>query len=86
MLNEGSFDYDWKDRKIFSPLPQPAAGASFGRQKIDPERKLLLVTYHLDPDNVSLGNNIVSISVTHQVAHTLRQLKVEKVELHITQK
>ena len=85
LLDEGSFDYDWKDRKIFSPLPQPNAG-SYGYREVDPKQKLLLVTYDLDSNNVSLGNNIVSISVTHQVAHTLRQLKVEKVELHITQK
>ena len=84
LLGGGIFNYDWKDRKIYSPLPQPASGSSYGRREVDPEQKLLLVRYALDPDNVSLGGNNVAISVTHQVAHILRQLQVEKVELHVT--
>ena len=81
-LGEGAFDYDWKDRKIFSPLPQQNAG-SYGYREVDPEQKLLLVTYDVDPDAVRLGDNSVAISVTHQVPHILRQLQVEKVELHV---
>ena len=82
LLGGGVFDYDWKDPKIFSPLPQQNSG-SYGYREVDPEQKLLLVTYNLDPDAVRLGDNSVSISVTHQVAHILRQLQVEKVELHV---
>ena len=83
-LGEGILDYDWKDPKIFSPLPQQNAG-SYGYREVDPEQRLLLVTYDVDPDDVSLGNNTVAISVTHQAAHILRQLQVEKVELHVIQ-
>ena len=59
----------------------------------NPEQKLLLVTYDIDPDEVSLGDNTVSVSLT-QLAHpylvpvrsnAVRRLQVEKVELHITQ-
>ena len=82
LLSEGAFDYDWKDPKIFSPLPQQNAG-SYGYREVDPKQKLLLVTYDLDPDDVRLGDNSVAISVTHQVPHILRQLQVEKVELHV---
>ena len=82
-LGEGAFDYDWKDRKIFSPLPQQNAG-SYGHREVDPGQKLLLLTYDVDPGNVRLGDNTVAISVTHQVPHILRQLQVEKVELHVT--
>ena len=81
-LGEGAFDYDWKDPKIFSPLPQQNAG-SYGHREVDPEQRLLLVTYDLDPDAVRLGDNSVAISVTHQAPHILRQLQVEKVELHV---
>lgn len=83
-LGEGVFDYDWKDRKIFSPLPQPNSGTGYSRREVDPEQKLLLVTYDLDPDAVRLGDNTVAISVIHQAPHILRQLQVEKVELHVT--
>jgi len=91
LLGDGAFDYDWKDPQIFSPLPQQNAG-SYGYREVDPEQKLLLVTYDIDPDQVSLGDNTVSVSLT-QLAHpylvpvrsnTVRRLQVEKVELHIT--
>ena len=84
LMGEGVFDYDWKDRKIFSPLPQPNSGTGYSRREVDPEQKLLLVTYDLDPDAVLLGDNTVSISVTHQAPHILRHLQVEKMELHVT--
>jgi hypothetical protein len=63
LLGGGAFDYDWKDPKIFSPMPQQTAG-SYGYREVDPEQRLLLVTYDVDPDDVLLGDNTVSISVT----------------------
>jgi len=90
LLSEGAFDYDWKDPKIFSPLPQPSSGG-YGHREVDPEQRLLLVTCDVDPNNVTLGDNTVSISVTVQASpyrgrttsSVTRQLQVEKVELHV---
>ena len=89
-LGEGAFDYDWKDRKIFSPLPQQNAG-SYGYREVDPEQRLMLVTYNVDPDEVSLADNTVAISLTQLAqpylvpvrSNTVRRLQVEKVELHV---
>ena len=90
LLDKGLFDYDWKDPKIFSPLPQPNAG-SYGDREIDPKQRLLLVTYNLDPNYVLLGDNMVSICLTHMAApynartsgSVARKLQVEKIELHV---
>ena len=91
-LGEGVFDYDWKDPQIFTPLPQQNAG-SYGYREADPEQRLLLVTYDIDPGEVSLGDNTVAISLTQLAlpylvpvrSNTVRRLQVEKVELHVIQ-
>ena len=81
-VGEGTFDYDWKDPQIFSPLPQPNAG-SYGLREADPDQKLLLVTYDVDPGAVRLGDNSVAVSVTQVTPRRFPQLQVEKVELHV---
>ena len=90
LLDAGYFDYNWKDPKIFSPLPQQNAG-SYGYREVDPKQRLLLVTYNLDPNYVLLGDNMVSICLTHMAApynartsgSVARKLQVEKIELHV---
>ena len=90
LLGDGAFDYDWKDPKIFSSLPQQNAG-SYGYREVDPEQRLLIVTYDVDPDEVSQGDNTVSVSLTQLAlpylvpvrSNAVRQLQVEKVELHV---
>ncbi len=81
-LGESNYDYKWKDPQIFSPAPQPPAGANC-QYKVDPNQKLLLITYVVKPYIVQTGKNIVGIWVNHQEPHVGRQLCVEKVEMHL---
>jgi hypothetical protein len=80
-LAHGRYDFAWKDGQIFSPRPQPPSGRD--DYPIDPEQKLLRLEHAVAPAWCRVGQNHVSIRVISQAPHCVREIHVEKVELHL---
>lgn len=71
----------WKDGQIFSPKPQPNSGGR-GVYPVDPEQKLLRISYAAPAALVRRGENEVSIRVMDRPSYRIGEdIQVEKIEL-----
>ncbi|MDP6369599.1 MAG: family 10 glycosylhydrolase [Planctomycetota bacterium] len=83
VLPNGRCDLAWQDRQILFPDPQPSAGGAASRT-VNPEQRLLRISYAVAPALLYTGPNTVSVRVVHQAPHLLQQFRIEKVELELT--
>ena len=76
----------WKDPQIFSPKPQPASGGK-GDYRVDPEQKLILLTYSVPPRQFRLGENRVDLRVISRQPYRVHwpecNTVVEKLEVAV---
>ncbi len=83
LLRAPQADPACKDAQIFSPRPQPASGGS-GEYRIDPEQRLLSLTFRLEPAWIRQGRNRVSARVVQRGSYPIgAQIQVEKIELAV---
>jgi len=81
-LEEATYDFGWKDGQVFSPNPQRISGGD-GIFPIDPNQKLLLLTFPVSPKIVRQGKNDVRIWVSNRIPFMpCVEIQVEKVEIH----
>ncbi|MCF7853391.1 MAG: family 10 glycosylhydrolase [Candidatus Pacebacteria bacterium] len=82
VLEDGVYDLAWQDAQILFPEPQAAAGSLSGRT-VNPEQKLLRISYSIPCEFLRTGSNTVSVAVTRQAPHILRRFRIEKIEVKL---
>ncbi|MCE5215425.1 family 10 glycosylhydrolase [bacterium] len=75
-------DHGWKDPQIFSPAPQPASGGR-GQYAVDPRQQLLRLDFLLPASLCRRGWNRVDVWIADRIAYVVRDIALEKVELHV---
>ncbi len=74
----------WKDPQIFSPKPQPNSGGT-GVYPVDPNQKLLRITYPVPAALLRRGENQIAVRVLDRPAYRIGEdIQVEKIEIAIT--
>jgi hypothetical protein len=81
-LEDGVYDPAWQDSQILFPEPQAAAG-SLRQRPVNPEQRLLRISYPVPSASLRTGSNTVSVAVGHQAPHILRRFRIEKMELTV---
>ena len=83
LLGDEKRDSTWKDPQIFSPAPQPNSGGE-GDYKVDPNQKLLLLVFPVQPQDVRFALNDISLRVVdRQPYRPGADIKIEKIELKL---
>ena len=80
-LDAGRYDFEWKDRQIFSPHSQPVSG--YAVPPVNPNQKLLRISFHVPLGICKLGENSVDLRSVTRTPHLLCPLRIEKVEIHV---
>jgi hypothetical protein len=77
-------DAQWKDARIFSPLPQPETVSPGSVVRNVDAQKLTRIEFHVPVESLKRGPNTLAISVNRTGPFPpSRPVKVEKVELHL---
>ena len=83
VLESAVDDYQWQDRQIFSPAPQPATCSS-DLPDIDPDQRLLRKDFPVPPELCRVGENQVRVHIITRIPHDSREfISVEKLEAHV---
>ena len=84
VLNRDLVDPQWKDARIFSPLPQPETVTFGGIVKNLDAQKLTRVEFKVPAESLKRGSNTLAIAVNRTGPFPAsKPVKVEKVELHL---
>ena len=83
-LKRDLVDPQWKDARIFSPLPQPETVTPGNVVKNLAAQKLTRVEFKVPVESLKRGPNTLAISVNRTGPFPAsKPVKVEKVELHL---
>lgn len=81
VIGQPQQDFQWKDPQLFCPRPQPDSGGS-GHYKVDPNQKLMRLTFSPPPSQFATGRNNVEISIANRVPYPpCFNIRVEKIEI-----
>jgi hypothetical protein len=84
LLKRELVDPQWKDARIFSPLPQPETVVPTNVVKNLVAQKLARVEFKVPVETLKRGPNTLAIAVNRTGPfHASQPVKVEKVELHL---
>jgi hypothetical protein len=76
-------DYQWKDKNIFSPAPQPASGGA-DSYRVNPDQKLLRLDFTVPPRQCRPGENQINICIVARAPYLPGvDIVLEKLEVHV---